>query len=255
MALTLIGVAATLVAAFIGAWAALRAGRLPRPALELVDVTVPKPADASEPVIDVKVSNRGGRTAVIKRVQVEVVESLAGWVPVRVHAMTSGSLDVSKRYRSELPVLAYERGHVFKIPVSQKVAGGDADRFQVSLLMPSFVRDGVYLLRLTLLYDDKNRKVAVPLVAVTGRASFDVRAWRALSDQAMLNGTTIGNDARPAGTAPHPSPLDDHVYMKGHTMRQSDVQPRELLALIEQAEAVSPALEAVTPALRDLAGG
>jgi hypothetical protein len=187
MIIAIAGIAATLVAAGIGAWAALHARRRPRAVLELIDATVSYPPGKQTPVVDVKVVNRGGQTAVIKRVQVTIVRA-AGWPdwsrPFAIRPRSfygegalsprggvwqpgygGGPLVTSAHFQPQVPD-PFHPVNTINLPVAHQVPAGEADRFDIVLSMPPRRVCHVDLLKLVLLYDSDSREVKLPPIAV-----------------------------------------------------------------------------------------
>jgi hypothetical protein len=282
MTLAILGVAATLAAALIGAWVALRSRSLPRSRLELIDVLVPEPGDPVVPVVDLKVNNLGGQTAVIKRVRIEVVAALTWGPPVFLHAVGSepsqtwsGPLRISEDYDANLTLGDFARaGAVLNVPTSQKIAGGDVDRFQIRLRIDSDPPScTMRLLRLTLVYDGRNREVEVPLVAVVNQATVNLGSARLL----LHRFTDMASEVIPDGTQGHGSALDPEtqaqLLRRLHFLPHKpggnpfSVEPEwfspyplirqceELLEMVERAEACSPALQAIEGELKTILAG
>jgi len=165
MLIAILGVAGGILAAVIGAWAALRARHPREAALELVDVSVVSNrrtealySDWPEfeehicvVVLDAKLRNVGGQIAVLKRLHVHV-EQADRLGPER--GRLASALESSGTYCIDLP----EPYEVSRLGIrsrsrdlSQAIPPGEADRFQIELIMriPSGVRY-FYRIRLTL---------------------------------------------------------------------------------------------------------
>ncbi|MFG2123892.1 tetratricopeptide repeat protein [Streptomyces sp. NPDC048710] len=182
MLATVLGLIGGIAAAIIGAWAALRARRLPKSQVELVDVTIVRPSgsapgssgprDAS-PVLDVKVRNTGGQSAVLKRLVVRVHRAVrcgSMFADMRLtpfRALWVGAvLPVSATYDVAIPPPEDAGGSRFVIDLSQVVAQGEADRFEVRLGMEPTFDTYVYALDLEIVYDGDDRLMTSPRVAV-----------------------------------------------------------------------------------------
>ncbi len=175
MLTTLLGLIGGVVAALIGAWAALRARRPQKSRVELVDVSLPPPDPAKDvrddlPVLDVKVRNTGGQPAVVKRVVVHThwaarLNSI--WLtPYKpgFPRYIGARLDVSETYDVTLPAPEEATDGRITIDLSQVIAPGEADRFLVRLGRDSIHDTVAYLLHLELVYDADDRKVtSLPL--------------------------------------------------------------------------------------------
>jgi hypothetical protein len=142
--------------------------------VELVSVTIgQRRGDDQSPVLDIKVRNIGEQPAVLKRAVVRVDR-----------AVRCGSMDVSMRltayrlqtYGAHLPVSAtYDVlipppedavGAAAGTGISQVVAPGEADRFEVRLGMEPTFDAYAYRVRLVLIYDGDDRSVTSAPVAV-----------------------------------------------------------------------------------------
>ncbi|WP_367325690.1 tetratricopeptide repeat protein [Streptomyces sp. HUAS ZL42] len=179
MLATVLGLIGGIAAAIIGAWAALRARRLPKSRVELVDVTIaPSSGSASgprdmSPVLDVKVRNTGGQSAVLKRLVVRVhravrcgsMFSSMRLTPYRAVWM-GAALPVSATYDAAIPPPEDAGDFRAVIDLSQVVAQGEADRFEVRLGMKPTFDTYVYGLDLEIIYDGDDRMMSSPMVAV-----------------------------------------------------------------------------------------
>jgi hypothetical protein len=155
--------------------------------LELIDATVSYPPGKQAPVVDVTVVNRGGQTAVIKRVQVTIVRT-AGWPdwsrPFAIRPRSfygegafsprggvwqpgygGGPLVTSAQFQPQVPD-PFDPVNTINLPVAHQVPAGEADRFDIVLSMPPRRVCHVDLLKLVLLYDSDSREVKLPPVAV-----------------------------------------------------------------------------------------
>ena len=193
----ILGLAGAVAAALIGAWAVLWARRPLRSHVELVDVTISEvevvdvtigepglapsrrrevrrrvpPGRDQSPVVDVKVRNIGGQPAVLKRVVVHVERAVRcqtrvmGLMPYRA-VFYGASLPVSATYDVAIPPPEQAAGLHAPLDISQVIAPGNADRFEVRLGMePTFDRFA-YLVNMELIYDGDNRSVTSAPVAV-----------------------------------------------------------------------------------------
>ncbi|MBA4866472.1 tetratricopeptide repeat protein [Streptomyces sp. PSKA54] len=179
MLATVLGLTGGLAAAIIGAWAALRARRPPKSQVELVDVTIAPPSGSASgprdmsPVLDVKVRNTGGQSAVLKRLVVRVHRAVrcgsmfSGMRLTPYSAMWVGALlPVSATYDAAIPPPEDAGGSRAVIDLSQVVAQGEADRFEVRLGMQPTFDTYVYELDLEIIYDGNDRMMTSPRVAV-----------------------------------------------------------------------------------------
>jgi hypothetical protein len=175
----ILGLAGGLGAALIGAWAVLRARHSPKSQVELVDVTVARPERGESgrpdesPVLDVKVRNVGGQSAVLKRLTLHVDRSVRcgsmfssmRLTPYRA-VWVGATLPVSATYDAAIPAPESAADLTVAVDISQVVPAGDADRFDVRLGMESTFDTLVYRLHMALVYDGDDRSVASPTVAV-----------------------------------------------------------------------------------------
>ncbi|WP_186001602.1 hypothetical protein, partial [Streptomyces sp. IB201691-2A2] len=154
MSVAVVGVVGGILAAVIGSWAVLRARHPLKAQLELVDVSVvstqrtgSRYSDWREgryeehiyvAVLDVKVRNTGGQVAVLKRFHVHIEQAEAsGPASARLYS----ALEPSGTYSVLLPdpgAVAHEAS--FTQPrrekeISHAVPPGDADRFEIQLMM------------------------------------------------------------------------------------------------------------------------
>ncbi|WP_145886121.1 tetratricopeptide repeat protein [Streptomyces sp. BK340] len=183
MLATVLGLIGGIAAAIIGAWAALRARRLPKSQVELVDVAIAPPSgsvsDSSlgprdmSPVLDVKVRNTGGQSAVLKRLVVRVDRAVrcgSMFASMRLtpyRALWVGAvLPVSATYDAAIPPPEDADGFRAVIGLSQVVAQGEADRFEIRLGMDPTFDTYVYGLDLEFVYDGNDRSMTSPSVAV-----------------------------------------------------------------------------------------
>ncbi|MEU8827577.1 tetratricopeptide repeat protein [Streptomyces sp. NPDC048636] len=179
MLATVLGLTGGIAAAIIGAWAALHARRPPKSQVELVDVTIAPPSDTAtrprdvSPVLDVKVRNTGGQSAVLKRLVVRVhgavrcgsMFSSMRLTPYRA-IWVGAVLPVSATYDAEIPPPEDAGAHRAVIDLSQVVAQGEADRFEVRLGMKPTFDTYAYALDLEIVYDGNDRVMTSPRVAV-----------------------------------------------------------------------------------------
>lgn len=248
MWVALIGVAGAVVAALIGAWAALRARRPPRADVEAVDAMssleitrrhdedaralvaelqrardqaareeaaraqaasrpaphAPAPGTGAAPgegarvepidisvpdhqarwmdppVADLKLRNRGGESAVLKKLVVQVLwaRQITAFGDLLPYVDTSGGvwLPPSATYDAELPVPEDADGTQITVSISQVIGAGEADRFQVRLnteippgagyLYETPGATSLYLLRLQVVYNADDRRVPFRPIAV-----------------------------------------------------------------------------------------
>ncbi|MFE1312429.1 tetratricopeptide repeat protein [Streptomyces sp. NPDC058755] len=187
MLATVFGLIGGIAAAVIGAWAALRARRLPKSQVELVDVAIVPPSPSvslsasgsalgprdMSPVLDVKVRNTGGQSAVLKRLVVRVDRAVRcgsmfdGMRLTPYRALWVGAvLPVSATYDVAIPPPEDAGGSQCVIGLSQVVAQGEADRFEVRLGMEPTFDTYVYGLDLEIVYDGNDRLMTSPKVAV-----------------------------------------------------------------------------------------
>lgn len=159
----LLGVAGAIVAAIIGAWAVLRARHPAGSRLELLDVT------AGAGILDLKVRNTGGQSAVLKRLHVHIDRACPLHVEWVLYAFERFSVEasvmpVTATYDVVLPApgqLAAEASVTANL--SQVVKPGDADRFQVAVGQRPYQPSAVYLMRLELSYDVGRSLRSAPL--------------------------------------------------------------------------------------------
>lgn len=176
MLIALVGLAAGVVAAVIGAWAVLRARRPRQSRLELVDVSLPPVGRETSTsggyacVFDVKVRNTGGQPAVIKRLVVHSRRAARFyrretlWPYLDLRFISGGAvLSSSETYEVTLPEPEQAAGARIAVDLSQVVEPGGADRF---LIRAGCHPTAVYLLHLEVLYDADDRKVISPALAV-----------------------------------------------------------------------------------------
>lgn len=189
------GVAGGLLAAVVGAWAALRARGPHLGSLELVDLSFTRdfaidpgtvdesavgltsypvrgftvPHDA--PALDVKLRNLGGQPAFVKRVVFETTEAVAlrhppvpqarRWTPITATAIPTSAYDV------ELPFPDEDGGFTVAHDISQVVPPVDIDRFLVRLALRRGRKAGAALfrLRVRLIYNAEDQQVvSEPLI-------------------------------------------------------------------------------------------
>jgi hypothetical protein len=178
LSVALIGLAGGIIAAAIGAWAALRARRPALADVELLDVSAYEGFSISGPlsVVDLKLRNRGGESAVLKRTIVDVLWSGKIDMIAGLEADSSGKISAvlpsSAVYHGDndgaespsLPLPGTGPARTM-INISQVIAPGDADRFQVWLRRDRFSAGrSVYLLQLTVLYNADQRVSSHPLL-------------------------------------------------------------------------------------------
>ncbi|MEU9119058.1 hypothetical protein AB0C96_04210 [Streptomyces sp. NPDC048506] len=175
-----LGAAGGIIAAVIGAWAALRA-RHPREAeLELVDVSASQgesrlvrrwepERNAAETwshvaVLDVKLRNRGDRTAVLKRLEL-TVEGAGQFGFSRPELLAA--LPSSATYDITLSPPRWPHHTPAAKDLSQVIPAGEADRFEVRLHVhaPDDLRY-LYRLHLDLVYNGDDRRVSAGSIAV-----------------------------------------------------------------------------------------
>ncbi|TXS43321.1 hypothetical protein EAO75_31875 [Streptomyces sp. uw30] len=174
------GTTGGIIAALIGAWAALRARRPREAELELVDVSAGQGEstlvhswegryDAADTwshvvVLDVKLRNRGGSTAVLKRLELEVEEA-GSFGFSRMELMAA--MPSSATYDIELSPPRWPYHPVREKALSQVIPAGDADRFEIRLHVtaPDRIRE-LYRLRFDLFYNGDDRRVCAGPIAV-----------------------------------------------------------------------------------------
>lgn len=169
-----LGLAGAVAAAVIGAWAVLRARRPPQSHVELVSVTSGQRRDGDQsPVLDVKVRNTGGQSAVLKRAVVHVHRAvrcgtMSGSMRLTPYrAMRAGAvLPVSATYDVLIPPPEDAVGAAVGTGISQVVGPGEADRFEVRLGMDPTFDAYVYRVSLELIYDGDDRSVTSVPAAV-----------------------------------------------------------------------------------------
>ncbi|MGP4085568.1 hypothetical protein [Streptomyces sp. KR55] len=154
MPVAIVGVVGGILAALIGAWAVLRARHPPKAQLELVDVSVVSNQRTGSRysdwrgglheehiyvvVLDVKVRNTGGQVVVLKRFHVHI-EQAEAWGLAR--GRLCSALQPSGTYSIMLPdpdLVAHEASFTKpsrKKEISHAVPPGDADRFEIRLMM------------------------------------------------------------------------------------------------------------------------
>jgi hypothetical protein len=169
-----LGLAGAVGAAVICAWATLRARRRPKSHVELVSVTIGQRRDDDQsPVLDVKVRNTGGQPAVLKRAVVHVDQAVrcgTMFASMRLTAyrktLFGAVLPVSGTYDMPIPPPEEAVGVAIGTGISQVVAPGEADRFEVRLGMKPTFDAYAYRVRIELIYDGDDRSVTSAPVAV-----------------------------------------------------------------------------------------
>ena len=169
-----LGLAGAVGAAVIGAWAVLRARRPPKSHVELVSVTIGQRCDGDQsPVLDVKVRNAGGQTAVLKRAVVHVHRAVrCGTMSASMRltpyrkVLYGAVLPMSATYDVLIPPPEDAVGAAAGVGISQVVAPGEADRFEVRLGMKPTFDAYAYQVTLELIYDGDDRSVTSAPVAV-----------------------------------------------------------------------------------------
>ena len=152
------------------------------PQVELIDASVPDNPSRwmDPPVVDLKLRNRGGESAVLKRMIVEVLwaRRIPAFGDLLPYTDTSGGvwLPPSATYDVELPEPEDADGARSTVGLSQVIDAGEADRFQVRLNTEIPPGDdhpyeapgavSLYLLRLQVLYNADDRRVAFRPLAV-----------------------------------------------------------------------------------------
>jgi hypothetical protein len=152
------------------------------PRVEPVDVSVSdRPVRWMDPpVVDLKLRNRGGETAVLKRMVVEVLwaRQITAFGDLLPYLDTSDGvwLPPLATYDVELPMPAEAAGARITAGISQMIAAGEADRFQVLLnteippgtayLHETPGATSLYLLRLHVLYNADDQQVSFRPLAV-----------------------------------------------------------------------------------------
>lgn len=143
--------------------------------VEVVDIDIPTPTMCTDPpVVDVKLHNAGDETAILKRMTVEVLWAKRFTVLDDLQPSDDYSgfvmMPPSATYEVRLPTPEQATGARIATAISQVIAPGDADRFQVLLkaeapgsatvpyLLPGATF--VYLLRLELLYNATDQRVS-----------------------------------------------------------------------------------------------
>lgn len=177
----MVGAVAALAAAGIGALATLWARRPTRSRPELVDAVILDPAEPLDaPVLDLALRNRSGETAVVTRVELDVLwaRTFAVLDELLPRPDTSGAamMAVSATYDVTLPEPAADAGARVSQHVAHVLRAGDADRLhmrlnaptvrahQVRAALPTHVT--VYLLRPRVLYNADARSIeSRPLAA------------------------------------------------------------------------------------------
>lgn len=158
------------------------------PRVEPVDISVPdrQARWMDPPVVDLKLRNRGGESAVLKRLVVEVlwarrIMALGDLLP---YTDTSGGvwLPPSATYDVELPVPEDADGARIAAGISQVIGAGEADRFQVRLNTEIPPGSGypyetpgatsLYLLRLHVVYNADDQQVPFRPLAVACPGNF-----------------------------------------------------------------------------------
>jgi hypothetical protein len=135
-----------------------------------LDVTVAR--DGDNVVLDVKLYNRGGQSAVVKRMQLQVLRAAR----FRQGLEEMAALIPSGTYDLKLPVPEEVSAAPVVKDLSQVVAPYEAERFLVRLHadVPEFARF-LYLLRLELIYDTNDRSVrSRPFAVVCPKA---IKIW------------------------------------------------------------------------------
>jgi hypothetical protein len=162
------------VAAVIGAWATLHARRPPRSHVELADVSLAPLAEGdASPVLDIKVRNTGGQPAVIKRVVVRVNRAVRCGTMFGSMRLTpyravwlGATLEVSARYDISIPPPEKSAGFAEPVAISQAVAPGEPDRFELRLGMKPAFDAYIYDVTLELVYDGDDRAALSKSIAV-----------------------------------------------------------------------------------------
>jgi Tetratricopeptide repeat len=177
-----LGLSGGVGAAVIGAWAVLHARRPTRSSVELVSVTIgeragrtsPMPTliDDHSPVLDVKVRNTGGQPAVLKHAVVHVQRAVRCGTLHEGMQLTAyrvsyvgANLPVSATYDVSIPRPEDAVGTAAGTGISQVVAAGEADRFQVRLGMAPTLDTYAYQVTLELTYDGDDRTMTSAPVA------------------------------------------------------------------------------------------
>jgi hypothetical protein len=195
MTVALIGAAAVLIAACIGAGAVVYARRrrdaimepvaaVPKPKARVeLDVDVPEQRSwpwPDPPVAEIKMRNRGDDTAFLKRLTIEVEQ--AGRIDV-LDALSPYSygggparLGPSAEYRVELPPPERAAGTRLDVDISHVVAPRDGELIRVMLRRAVteepgsrflvYGGSGVYLLQLTITYNGSDQKADFRPIAV-----------------------------------------------------------------------------------------
>jgi hypothetical protein len=194
-----IGAAAGLTAAAVGAWAALYARRPRKANVESVDAVLAPTArvevlDAGTPTqmapaVDVKMRNRGGEVAVLKRLTIEVmhatrVDVLEAPMPYE-EIVGYMQLPPSGRYGVRLPPAEKALGTRLDIDISHVIEPGGAERLEVPVQTSSptnfaweltvaqplrrflvYRGSDLYVLRLSIVYNRDNQHAHFGPVAV-----------------------------------------------------------------------------------------
>jgi Tetratricopeptide repeat len=147
--------------------------------LELVDVAIAKPSRTPDgerddsPVLDVKVRNTGGQPAVLKRAFIHVHQAVRCGTMFGSMRLTpfgghwaGAVLPVSATYDVAVPPPEDADGLRIPAEISQAVAAGDSDRFEIRLGMKPTFDAYAYLVTLELVYDGADRRVVSPPIAV-----------------------------------------------------------------------------------------
>ncbi|RKF22851.1 hypothetical protein [Micromonospora globbae] len=152
------------------------------PRVEPVDISVPERQSRwmDPPVVDLKLLNRGGESAVLTKMVVEVLwaRRITAFGDLLPYVDTSGGvwLPPSATYDVELPVPEKAHGARVTVGISQVIGPGEADRFQVRVnteippgsgyLHETPGATSLYLLRLHVVYNADSRQVPFRPLAV-----------------------------------------------------------------------------------------
>lgn len=170
----IVGAGSGVVAAVIGAWAALRARRPSASKVELVDVSFassdPSRGGATVVNLDVKLRNIGAQPTVLKRLVICVdqaavyrEEFFSPYYAVRIGSF----MGVSGEYGVALPGAHDAVGARVTTDLAQVIASAEADRFLVTLSRTDRDRStAVYLLRLEIWHDTNDKPITSAPIAV-----------------------------------------------------------------------------------------
>ncbi|MFD6161995.1 hypothetical protein ACFWF7_32540 [Nocardia sp. NPDC060256] len=172
MLAAVVSLAGGVTTALIGAAVTIYLRRPLRSSVELVDASILMSDDMKLPSLDIKVHNRGGRAAILKRLEITVLRATSMDMDPMPHIRLLRPLPWSATYDLSLPEPDHLDDAPICVDVSHALDANEVDRFIVRLGHGSLVREhklpevNLYLIQVVIVYDATNRRLMSGTIAV-----------------------------------------------------------------------------------------